>query len=250
MANFPPLKNYLIYCLDKLIDDYQLSYPFLDVGCGAGDVSSHLALKGWQGEAIDLSDQAIEDAKSNLALFNNIKVVKSSLFEVNGKFKTVFLLDVLEHINDDRAALTKIASLLAINGFLVISLPSNPREWRWDDDFYGHYRRYSLEGIKEKLILAGLKPLIFWDFTYPVFCFIRRLYTKLKSFENKTIEQDKLKRSIASSAVNAWDIPLCSKFLSRESFFWSFIYRLQFKFFRDKVKNGHEMLVLAQKSTE
>jgi len=250
MANFPPLKNYLLYCLDRLIDDYQLSWPFLDVGCGAGDVSSHLAIKGWQGEAIDFSDQAIENAKNNLALFNNIKVGKSSLFEVNGNFKTIFLLDVLEHIDDDNAALTKAASLLAINGFLVISLPSNPKEWRWDDDFYGHYRRYSLEEVKEKLILAGFEPVLFWDFTYPVFFFMRRLYTKIKSSQNKTIEQDKLKRSIASSAVNAWDIPFCSNFFSRKSFFWRFIYRLQFSFFRDKVKKGHEMLVLAKKLTE
>ena len=32
---------------------------FIDIGCGKGDVSAHLARKGWQGMAIDFSDAAI-----------------------------------------------------------------------------------------------------------------------------------------------------------------------------------------------
>lgn len=247
MANFPPLKNYILYCLDRLIDEYGLSSPFLDVGCGIADISRHLALKGWHGKAIDFSDIAIEKAKKNLAPFKFIELEKKPLFQETGIFKTIFLMDVLEHIKDDNTALDKIYSLLFADGHLVLTIPSNPKEWRWDDEFYGHYRRYTLKEVKRKLIDARFEPILFWDFTYPIFWVMRRLYTGLKSPFVK-IEKDKLVSSTTSSSINAWDIPLCSIFLSYRFILWNFIYKIQFIYFKDKVENGHEMIVLAKKS--
>jgi SAM-dependent methyltransferase len=247
MANFPPLKNYILYCLNHLIDQYELTWPFLDVGCGTADVSRHLALKGWQGKAIDFSDIAIEKARENLAAFrSSIELEKKSLFRETGTFKTIFFMDVLEHIEDDIAALNKLYSLLAMDGHLVISTISNPKEWRWDDDLYGHYRRYTIEEIKRKLIDARLEPLVCWDFTYPVFWIMRRVYTSLKSFPGN-IEPNKHVRSMASSAYNAWDMPPCSIFLSRKFILWDLVYKIQFKYFKNKLSNGHEMIILAKK---
>jgi SAM-dependent methyltransferase len=246
MANFPPLKNYLLFCLDQLAARFGLSAPFLDIGCGIADISEHFALKGWSGKAIDFSDEAVKEARDNLAAYKNIEVKKESLFQTSGKFNTVFCLDVLEHIEDDTAALNKISSLLSLDGYLVLAVPSNPKEWRWDDDFYGHYRRYSPEEIRKKLTETGFEPLFFSDFTYPAFWLMRRIYTRFKSpcVDEKT---DKLMRTTASPMVNAWDIPVFSAFLSRNFIFWKILFRIQYKYFSAKVKNGHEMIVLAKK---
>ena len=130
-------------------------------------------------------------------------------------------------------------------GYLLLAIPSNPREWRWDDDFYGHYRRYTAQDISEKLIQAGLKPIIFWDFTYPIFWMMRRIYTKVKS-PPKTFG-DKEIRTRASSTVNAWDIPLISLLINKNFFLWKIIYKIQFSWFKNQVNKGHEMFVLAQK---
>lgn len=246
MANFLPLKNYMFYCIDRLIDRYDLSSPFLDVGCGIGDVSQNVALKGWHGKAIDFSDIAIEKAKRNLTLFKDIEVEKKSLFQETGFFKTIFVMDVLEHIEDDNAALKKIVSLLSTNGHVIIAVPSNPIEWRWDDDVYGHYRRYASREISKKLIEAGLEPLVLWDFTYPIFWIMRRIYTRLRS-SPEDIEKDKLVRTIESSSVNAWDSHFCSGFLSKRFIPWDLVYKMQFSYFKDKVQKGHEMLILAKK---
>lgn len=247
MANFLPLKNYIFYCIDKLVDQYKLSPPFLDVGCGIGDISQHVALKGWSGKAIDFSDIAIANAKLNLASHTSIEVEKKSLFHETGTYNTIFLMDVLEHIEDDNAALEKISSLLPNDGYVVIVVPSNPKEWRWDDDFYGHHRRYTKDDIENILNKVNLKPLVTWDFTYPFFWIMRRAYTRLKSTP-KNMEQDKIVRTSASSSTNAWDIPILSKLLSRNNIFWKLIYKIQFAYFKNKVQKGCEIMILAKKT--
>lgn len=236
----------MFYCIDRLIDQYGISSPFLDVGCGIGDVSQHVASKGWQGKAIDFSDIAIKNAKKNLASFPHVEIEKKSLFEEIGTFETIFFMDILEHIEDDNAALKKIFSLLSLGGYVIISVPSNPKEWRWDDDFYGHCRRYPLDDIKKKLIKAGLEPIVFWDFTYPVFWLMRRIYTRLKSCP-ENLSKDRLYRTYYSTSMNSWDIPFLSNFLQRKCILWNHVYRMQFSCFKNKVQKGHEMLVLAKK---
>jgi SAM-dependent methyltransferase len=248
MANFIPLKNYMFYCLEQMIDHYQLQPPFLDVGCGIGDLSCYLAGKNWQGKSIDFSETAIEKAQKNLKKFPLITVENKSLFDEKEKFKTILMWDILEHLEEDEIALQKIHTLLLEGGHLLVAIPSNPSEWRWDDDFYGHYRRYSAQDISDKLIRAGFKPIIFWDFTYPVFWIMRRIYTQVKS--RPKILVDKEIRTRASSTVNAWDIPWISFWVNQNFFLWNIIYKIQFSWFKNKVNKGHEMFVLAQKISE
>ncbi|HVR73536.1 MAG TPA: class I SAM-dependent methyltransferase [Planctomycetota bacterium] len=246
MANFQPLKNYMLYCLDKFIQMEHLEGPFLDIGCGIGDVSLYLAKKGWSGTSIDYSDIAVERAKKTLAAFPNVTVRKAALEEMEGSFKTVILWDVLEHIEQDEPALEKISTLLAPGGRLLLAVPSNPREWRWDDPFYGHFRRYTTKDMSKKLTQAGLKPLLFWDFTFPTFWILRRLYTLVKRAP-KVDEADKEKRTKESSTVNAWAIPVISYLLNKSTPIWRLNYWLQFRLFRKAAGVGHEFFALAGK---
>jgi len=81
MANFRPLKDYMFYCLDRCIDLYGLREPFLEIGCGRGDVSAYLGAKGWSGLAIDFSDAAIVQAKQNLVQVPNVSVKKQEPYQ-------------------------------------------------------------------------------------------------------------------------------------------------------------------------
>jgi SAM-dependent methyltransferase len=245
MANFVPLKNYMLYCLDRFIEQYGLDGPFLEIGCGRGDVSAHLARRDWRGLAVDFSDSAIREARVNLAPYPGVIVRKQALADLTGTWNTIVLWDVLEHIDDDASALRAIERLLNPGGHLLIAVPSNPREWRWDDDFYGHYRRYTVDDLSRRLAGAGLEPEVFWDFTYPVFWAMRRIYTRLK---RETPDSDDKEASTKASATrNAWDVPLVSRMLDRTAALWSPIYRLQFRMFRNATAKGHEFFALARK---
>jgi len=247
MANFVPLKNYMLYCLDRFIEQYGLDGPFLEIGCGRGEVSAHLARRDWRGVAIDFSDSAIREARANLAPYPGVVVRKQELVDVAGTFNTIVLWDVLEHIEDDAGALRAIERLLNPGGRLLIAVPSNPREWRWDDDFYGHYRRYTVDDLSRRLSGAGLAPQAFWDFTYPVFWAMRRVYTRLK--RAAPLSADKDASTKASATRNAWDVPFLSRMLDRTGALWLPIYWLQFRMFRNATARGHEFFALATKST-
>ena len=245
MANFVPLKNYMLYCLDRFIGQYGLDAPFLEIGCGKGDVSAHLARKGWHGLAIDFSDAAIAEARATLAPYPGVAVRNQPLADVTGTWNTIVLWDVLEHIDDDAAALRAIERLLRPGGRLLIAVPSNPREWRWDDDFYGHYRRYTVDDLTRRLTAAGLAPEVFWDFTFPVFWALRRIYTRLK--RAPPVTTDKEASTKASATRNAWDVPLVSRVLDRTGALWRPLFWLQFRLFRGATGQGHEFFALAKK---
>lgn len=248
MANFLPLKNYMFYILDKVISQYPFTSPFLDIGCGKGDLVKHMTLKGFTGRGIDYSEKAVEIAKKRLAVFPNVKIEKKSLFDLEDeKFSTIFLWDGLEHLENDALVLEKIFSLLFSGGYVLLIVPSHPKEWRWDDDFYGHYRRYTPEDIRMKLTNAKLNPLIIYDCTYPIFWFMRRVYTSLTSPYPMDTYKEKEIRTKMSSTVNSWEMPILSSLLNNSYHWWKPFYFIQYHFFRNKLNKGHEIFVLAKK---
>jgi SAM-dependent methyltransferase len=248
VANFRPFKRYILYCLDRMVDAYEAKGPFLDVGCGIGDVSLHLAeTTGWQGKAIDLSDVAITRASEVLSGQPGIVVERHSVEDEKGIYSTVVMLDVLEHIEDDQRVLRAVAARLAPDGYAFIGVPSNPEEWRWDDDLYGHLRRYRAADLMGKLRAAGLETVVVIDITYPVFWLMRRAFTRLLR-KRSTVPTSAHERTLASTSVNAWHVPLLGPILSRGDRLWELAYPLQFRFFRHRIDDGHELLAVVRKT--
>jgi SAM-dependent methyltransferase len=183
MANFQPFKSYILFVMDEWIQKYNIQGPFLDAGCGIGDVSLHLAIKGWQGDAIDISTQSLKIAQTLLQPYPEISVEQKSIdFDPSKKFNFILLLDVLEHLPDDKSVLMAAARMGFTNAYTMITVPSNPdREWRWDDEVYGHLRRYKPNEIEDIICSSGFEVMEMWEISYPLFWFLRRLYTLILS---------------------------------------------------------------------
>ena len=248
MANFVPLKNHILFCLDRLSEQHPVRSPFLDVGCGIGDVSLHLAKKGLAGKAIDLSTIACLSAENNLLSYPNVQIEQKSLFDEHAVYRTVIMFDMLEHLENDASALQKAHSLLDRDGLLILSIPCNPHEWRWDDDFYGHIHRYSLKELSGKLRDAGLSPVTIWDTTFPWFWAIRRIYTLIKRPPSDQIRLSGKERTVQSSCSNAWQIPVFSDRLSSSNRIWNLLSKVQFVGFRQFVQRGFEWIIAARKT--
>ena len=80
----------------------------------------------------------------------------SSLPFASRSFDLVCTLDIVEHVDDDDAALSEIARVAAPGAVLLLSAPLHPSRWTAFDDFVGHRRRYEPEELMSKLARHGL----------------------------------------------------------------------------------------------
>lgn len=184
MPCFRPSKKYLVKLTSKLIDSFQITEPFLEVGCGDGAFTELFAQRNWSGKSIDLSGRAVTTTRSRLAdsyELNKIRVEKQDFIEMEAseKYNLVIMYDVLEHIHDDTLALRKLRNVILPNGYLLISFPVKMKEWRWDDENYGHFRRYEQDEIRGMFNQNGFEIVVQWDITFPVIWALRRLYTRV-----------------------------------------------------------------------
>ncbi|MFX1390891.1 MAG: class I SAM-dependent methyltransferase [Promethearchaeota archaeon] len=65
----------------------------------------------------------------------------------DSSFDFVSALDVLEHIEDDKLAISEISRILKKNGIVIITVPHSMRFYTKQDKLIGHYRRYELKQI-------------------------------------------------------------------------------------------------------
>ena len=77
----------------------------------------------------------------------------------DGTFTHVICAEVLEHVEDDRAAVKEAARVLAPSGSLLVNFPHRKFYYAADDRFVRHYRRYEIPEMVQRLTDVGLKPV-------------------------------------------------------------------------------------------
>jgi SAM-dependent methyltransferase len=158
------------------------NHKILDIGCGSGLMLNALEQIG-ETYGMDMSDDAINFSKE---IFSG--TVKKGMLPDNipydeEYFSLVVALDVIEHVNDDRASLTAIRHHIAEGGQAVISVPACMFLWSEHDVLNEHKRRYTLEELKGKLIDAGFtieKISYFNTFLFPLISLVRMINNLLK----------------------------------------------------------------------
>lgn len=70
-----------------------------------------------------------------------------------------FLLDVIEHLDDDAAALRQAHRALAPGGVLLVTTPALQRFWSYNDDFAHHKRRYCRADYRQLAARTGFRLL-------------------------------------------------------------------------------------------
>jgi SAM-dependent methyltransferase len=128
----------------------------LEVGCGTGH---NLPMLGDFGrvDAIEVDKAAREIASRRLGH----AVMDAPLPQLTGvplhAFDLIAMLDVLEHVEEDQAALTALAERLRPSGRILITVPAHPWMWSAHDDVNHHKRRYTRRSLAKVVSEAGLK---------------------------------------------------------------------------------------------
>lgn len=146
----------------------------LDVGCGTGAL---LAALGPEALGIDFSPEALR-----FCLRRGLKKVAlgdaQRLPLVDQCVSRVVTLDTLEHVSDDRAAISEIYRALKPEGLLVLNVPAFKWLWGPHDVALHHHRRYTRTEVRLLLQDAGFKvELLSYSvfFLFPVVVGVRLL---------------------------------------------------------------------------
>jgi SAM-dependent methyltransferase len=128
----------------------------LNIGCGTGGTIKILEQFG-SVENVDVSDDAIKLMKK--AGYSVTKVSGIKLPFKEATFNVVGAFDVLEHIDEDVAALAEWMRVLKPGGKVVLTVPAYKWLWSEHDTSLHHHRRHTRKGIKQRAVEAGLDPV-------------------------------------------------------------------------------------------
>ena len=129
----------------------------LDAGCGSGRNLVELAGFG-SATGLEPSARGAEVARAR----GVGEVVEAGIDTMpfdDASFDLITLLDVLEHIEDDRGALLGLRRVARPGGMLLITVPAYPRLWSSHDELNLHYRRYTRRTLLDRAGEAGWRPL-------------------------------------------------------------------------------------------
>jgi len=128
----------------------------LEVGCGQGAVGARLArVAEYVGVEPDLA--SYRAARDRLATVGGeVRHGTSSAVPPGARYDLVCAFEVLEHIEDDKGALSEWVRLVRPGGHLMVSVPAWQQRFSEWDELVGHVRRYSPEELTDRLGDAGL----------------------------------------------------------------------------------------------
>lgn len=127
---------------------------FLDQFCKKNPVTNPIAVDtAFNDELIS----QLEFKNNNIIFYDDIKKI-----DLNGeKANIIFLMDVLEHIENDVDFLKEIttSNFVGPDTIFMITVPAHNKLFSSHDKFVGHYRRYVQKTLQKTISLSGLKCL-------------------------------------------------------------------------------------------
>jgi SAM-dependent methyltransferase len=130
----------------------------LEIGSGIGNISSQFLNDGYQITLSDIREYYCDKLATKFGDHPNLEDIlildlidpefETKFSHLFGTFDTVFALNVVEHIFDDKLALSNIMKLLTKGGHAVILVPAYQFLFNGFDVSLEHYRRYTVKSLK------------------------------------------------------------------------------------------------------
>lgn len=121
-----------------------------DVGFGTGFGTQLLSVNAKEVHGFEIDENAIQFAKSAFPHkslhFEYGDLVKG----IDGQFNYIIMIDVIEHIKEERIALDNVKKMMAKDGTLIISTPNRLSRYRKGESHVREYAPKELEGILKR----------------------------------------------------------------------------------------------------
>jgi ubiquinone/menaquinone biosynthesis C-methylase UbiE len=187
---YTTLKNYLYnYSLRKLAVENNLKNEktklILEVGSGISPVM----MKSRDIIYSDLSFSAMQLLKDSYGKGYYVVADSMSLPFKSGVFSHTVSSEVLEHLADDKRAIKEIARIMKPTGHFIVTFPHRKFYFAIDDYFVGHFRRYEINEITDRLKDAGFKPMAIKKVLGPLekltMCFAVLCFSIIQKFQSE-----------------------------------------------------------------
>ena len=129
----------------------------LEIGCGTGHNLPMLSQFG-EVEAIEIDPAARAIASERLGRAVGVAPLPILPDVPRRAYDLIAVLDVVEHIENDVAALKAMAACLAPGGKILITVPAHPWMWSAHDVVNHHHRRYTKKSLRAAIGAAGMRP--------------------------------------------------------------------------------------------
>jgi SAM-dependent methyltransferase len=181
----------------------------LEVGCGIGTMTQALLTVAERVLAIEPNLNCAAVAQSVLDHDPRFSLRICHLEQCHGdelashRFDTVFCVNVLEHIDDDVAALRIFRDTVVPGGRVLIFVPAVPAVYGPLDAELGHHRRYTKRSLSKAFSQAGLE-IMDLRYTNP----IGLLGWAFNSYVTKSTRHSPVQVRLFESLVAPWALPL------------------------------------------
>jgi len=140
----------------------------LEVGCGQGALGVRLAQRyNYLGVEPDQASWAVASQRISAAGRGEVRNV--SVQDLGDeRFDLVCAFEVLEHIDDDAAALKEWAARLRAPGWLLLSVPAHQDRYGPADELVGHFRRYDPAAMTALLAGCGFAGIQVRQYGFPL----------------------------------------------------------------------------------
>lgn len=147
-----------------------LGRRILEVGSGIGNMSAELLKRADHLVVTDLDPWYRGQLAHRFAARPQVRVEQLELPDAGARDRfaadrldTVVALNVVEHIEDDVAAVRSMGELVVPGGRVVVLVPALPGLYGELDRQLGHYRRYTRRSLGSVFTRAGLRmERLFW----------------------------------------------------------------------------------------
>ena len=142
--------------IDKMERFFKKNKLTVDVGGGNGYTSSKAKKAGYYTAVIEPTFSACRHAKQRGIDMVCCGTVANDSINDNS-VDQILLLDVLEHIEDDKGFLELLYRKLTKDGKLLITVPAFMCLWSSEDVSAGHFRRYRINDLSKLLSDVGFE---------------------------------------------------------------------------------------------
>ncbi|MGH8011005.1 MAG: class I SAM-dependent methyltransferase [Candidatus Binataceae bacterium] len=156
----------------------------LEPGCGTGGNFAMLARHG-RVYALDCEEEALRFAARRGIAAELAQGALPDRIPFGGRrFDLIVMTDVLEHLDDDTAALAALRPRLKPRGWLLLTVPAIRWLWSEHDVTHHHRRRYRAEELGARLKTAGYKISFLSHFNFVLFPIIAGMRLRQRLFNH------------------------------------------------------------------